>query len=62
MIKLSHKILNSKVKIIINDIEERELNENIHYYNIKQDFNGKIKLDIKDENALIEFLSDIGNY
>ena len=62
MIKLSHKTLNSKVKILINDAEEGELNQKEHYYQIKEDFKEKIKLEISENNALIEFLSDIGDY
>ena len=62
MIKLSHKTIDSKVKVIINDIEEAELNKDGHYYKINEDFKGKIRLEIKDENALLEFLSYIGNY
>ena len=60
MIKLSHKTLNSKVKIKINEIEEIELNQTQHYYLIKEDFKGKIRLEITVGNAFIEFLSDIG--
>ena len=62
MIKLSHKTLNSKVKIIINEIEETELNENEHFYKISEDFKGKIQLEIYEDNAMIEFLSDRGSY
>ena len=61
MIKLSHKTLDSKVKIII-DEEEYELNEKEHYYKIKEDFNKTIKLEIYDNNAFIEFLTDTGEY
>ena len=62
MIKLSHKILNSKVKIFINDKEEKELNKTEQYYKLKGNFKSKIKLKIYEENSFIEFLSDIGNY
>ena len=62
MIKLSHKTLNSRVIIYIDEIEEAELNKNQPYYQIKEGFNKKIKLEIKEENAFIEFLSERGDY
>ena len=62
MIKLCHKTLNSKIKIKIDEIEEVELNENTLYYQIKEDFKGKLILEIEENNAFIEFLSDIGDY
>ena len=62
MIKLSHKTLNSKIKIIIDGKEEAELNENALYYQIQENFKGKIILEIEESDAFIEFLSDIGDY
>ena len=62
MIKLSHKTLNSKIKIIINEKEEAELNQNTLYYKMKEDFKGKMILEIKENDAFIEFLSDYGDY
>ena len=62
MIKLSEKTLNSKIKIKINEITESELDENTRYYQIKEDFKGKIQLEIEENDAFIEFLSDFGEY
>ena len=62
MIKLSYKTLNSKVYIKINKENEAELNEHERYYEIKENFKGKIELEIKENNALIEFLTDTGDY
>ena len=62
MIKLSYRTLNSKVDIKINEIKEAELNEKERYYEIKENFKGKIQLEIKENNAFIEFLTDTGDY
>ena len=62
MIKLSHKTLNSKVKIIIDGNEESQLKEKNLYYKIQEDFTGKLIFEIEENNAFIEFLSDIGDY
>ena len=62
ILKLSHKTLNSKIKIKIDEKEETELNQDNHYYLIKENFNGKIILEIKENDAFIEFLSDFGDY
>ena len=62
MIKLSYRTLNSKVDIKINTKKEAELNENERYYEIKENFKGKIELKIQENNALIEFLTDTGDY
>ena len=62
MIKLSYKTLNSKVYIKINKENEAELNEHERYYEIKENFKGKIELEIIENNALIEFLTDTGDY
>ena len=62
MIKLSHKTLNSKIKILIDNVEKIELNQDVHYYKIEENFSGKLMLDIKENDAFIEFLSDVGEY
>ena len=61
MISLSRKTLNSKVTIIINN-ENYELNQNNLYYKIPDGFNGKIKLEIRQNDAFIEFLTGINDY
>ena len=62
MIKLSHKTLKSKVKIIIDESQISELSENSLYYQIQENFKGKIILLVEENDAFIEFLSDIGDY
>ena len=52
LIKLSRKTLNSK--IIINNIKELN-NENI-YYELEEDFQGELQLEIKENDAFIELL------
>ena len=56
MIKLSRKTINST--IVIKD-ENIILDSNNIYYKIKDEFKGKIKLEIKNNDALIEFLFKI---
>ena len=51
-IKLSRKTLNST--IIIND---KELNDSNLYYQLEEDFRGELKLEVQNNNALIEFLT-----
>ena len=53
MIKLSRKTLNST--IVIED-ENVTLDSNNIYYKLKDQFNGKLKLEVKNNDALIEFL------
>ena len=63
MIKLSSKTLNSKIKIQKNDEEEaKELNRTSPYYKIDENFKGKLILNVKENNAFIEFLSNRGDY
>ena len=52
MIKLSQKTKNSK--IIIND--GTELTEKNLYYQLEDDFKGELNLEVKDNDAFIEFL------
>ena len=53
LIKLSRKTLNSEINIIDENIV---LNSNNIYYQLKDGFKGKIKLEVKKSDALIEFL------
>lgn len=53
MIKLSKKTLNSKIIIS----EGTELNETNSYYQLEEDFKGELKLEVRDSDAFIEFLS-----
>ena len=53
MIKLSRKPLDSN--IIIND--NKKLNNESLYYELEKDFKGGLKLEIKEKDAFIEFLS-----
>ena len=53
IIKLSTKTLNSK--IIINN--ETELNKTNLYYELENNFKGILKLEIRDNDSFIEFLS-----
>ena len=63
MIKLSRKTLNSTIKIIKENEEEIELNKNKLYYKIEDEFTNKLILEISQDNdAFIEFLSDIVDY
>ena len=62
MITLSRKTLNSKVKIIINEKDEIDLNQDNIYYKIDENFVGKLILEVNENDAFIEFLSDYGDY
>ena len=53
LIKLSRKTLNSEINIIDENIV---LNSNNIYYQLKDGFKSKIKLEVKKSDALIEFL------
>ena len=57
IIKLSRKTLNAEINIL-NDTDENiaTLNSDNIYYIINQDFKGKLKLEIKNSDAIIEFL------
>ena len=57
VIKLSRKTLDSK--IIINT--DNELNKENLYYQIEENFKGELKLEVKENNAFIEFLSSEGD-
>ena len=58
MIALSRKTINSKVKIK-SDNKEIELNQNSLYYKNEEKFKGQLTLEVKENDAFIEFLSDI---
>ena len=63
MIKLSSKTINSKIKIQKDGEEEvKEINKTSPYYKIDENFKGKLILDVEENNAFIEFLSNIGDY
>ena len=59
MIILSRKTLDSKV-IVKNNKEEKELNINSLYYKLEDEFKGQLILEVKENNAFIEFLSNEG--
>jgi len=60
MIKLSRKTQNSKV-MVINNENKKELNKNSLYYLLDEDFNGELKLEVTEDDAFIEFLSNEGD-
>ena len=61
MIKLS--TFNSIVKINKEGDEDiKELNKSTPYYKIDPNFKGKLILEVEEDNAFIEFLSDFGDY
>jgi len=60
MIKLSRKTQNSKVMVIDNE-NKKELNKNSLYYLLEDNFNGKLKLEVTEDDAFIEFLSNDGD-
>jgi hypothetical protein len=60
MIKLS-KTFNSTI-IITNNDKQIVLNKTSLYYKLEDDFHSKLLLEIKDNNAFIEFLSQNDNY
>ena len=53
MIKLSRATLNSKITISNKNIE---LNSNNLYYKIEENYKGDLILNVKNDNAIIEFL------
>ena len=61
MIKLSTKTLNSKVKVIKNEIEVIELNRDDPYYILDKKFVGQLKLKVEESNAFIELLFNHGD-
>ena len=61
MITLSRKTLNAKITIKKSD-KTIELNKNNIYYKIEEGFKGTIKLEIKENDAFIEFLSGMNAY
>ena len=60
MIKLS-KTFNSTI-IITNNDKQIVLNKTSLYYKLEDEFHSKLLLEIKDNNAFIEFLSQNDNY
>ena len=60
MIKLSRKTQNSKVMVIDNE-NKKELNKNSLYYLLEDNFNGELKLQVTENDAFIEFLSNDGD-
>ena len=60
MIKLSRKTNNSQI-IIEDENENITLNSENIYYKIKEGFKGKIKLEVKNSDAIIEFLFKLSN-
>ena len=62
MIKLSTKTSNSKIKIIKNEQEIKELNKNSPYFILNKKYLGEIKLKIEECDAFIEFLFNYGEY
>jgi len=60
MIKLSTKTLNSTI-IITNNKKQIVLNKTSLYYKLEDNFHSKLLLEIKENNAFIEFLSQNDN-
>jgi len=60
MFKLSRKTQNSKV-IVINNENKKELNKDSLYYLLEDNFNGELKLQVTENDAFIEFLSNDGD-
>ena len=59
IIKLSDKTFDSKIKIYINDAEVDELSKSKPYYKLSDKFNDKLKLNVLNGDAFIEFLSKV---
>ena len=59
LIKLSRKTLNSEINIIDANIV---LNSNNIYHQLEDGFKGKLKLEVKNSDAFIEFLFKINDY
>ena len=60
IIKLSRKTLNSKV-VIKTAEEEAELNEDVLYFKLNEEFTGSLTIEIKENDAFLKFLSSIKN-
>lgn len=60
IIKLSRKTLDSKV-VVKTEKEETELNQDLLYYKINEEFTGSLTLEIKENDAFLEFLSSVKN-
>ena len=61
MIKLSRKTLNSTVTIINKNTKNKLNNESL-YYQLEDDFKDELKLEVEENDAFIEFLSDEGDF
>ena len=61
MIKLSSKTPNSKIKIINNETEIKELNKDSPYYILDKNFVGQLQINVEN-NAMIELLFNYGDY
>ena len=61
MIALSRKTLNAKITIN-KDNEKIELNKNNIYYKLNDVFKGTLILEVKEDNAFIEFLSGMNDF
>ena len=61
MIKLSSKTPNSKIKIINNETEIKELNKDSPYYILDKNFVGQLQINVEN-SALIELLFNYGDY
>ena len=61
MIKLSRKTLNSTVTIINKNIKNKLNNESL-YYQLEDDFKDELELEVEENDAFIEFLSNEGDF
>ena len=61
MIKLSSKTPNSKIKIINNETEIKELNKDSPYYILDKNFVGQLQINVEN-SAMIELLFNYGDY
>ena len=58
MLKLSLKTLNSNIKI--NESDNLVINKDSQYYKLENDFKGQLILEVDNDDAFIEFLSNKG--
>ena len=61
MIKLSRKTLNSTVTIINKNTKNKLNNESL-YYQLEDDFKDELELEVEENDAFIEFLSNEGDF
>ena len=62
MIKLSTKTFNSKVTIINENLETKEINKDSPYYIIDKNFIGNLTLNVEENDAFIELLFNYGEF